>query len=178
MNEPRIQRALAVWINYRRHFCLTNVNGGLGFWSRGEMDFIAVTGAGYVVEIEIKCTLADLRREWRNPNKIDKHRRVTTATKGIRRYFICTPQKIAVKARAEIEAEPLLAYAGILSVHDELNYVKVVRPAKNLPTARKLEPDEYLKLAHLAMMRFWERGHLEPPAPGDGRGYLTDCDMK
>lgn len=167
MNEHQLQRALAVWINYRRHFCLTNVNGGLGFWSRGEMDFIAVTGAGYVVEVEIKRTMADLRREWRNSNKIEKHRRVDTAAKGIRRYFICTPAAIAEKAKAEIEARPELAYAGILKAQQpHANghiYIGVVRPARNLPTARKLKPDEYLKLAHLAMMRFWEwRGVLGP----------------
>ncbi len=163
MNEHSLQRALAVWINYRRHFCLTNVNGGLGFWSRGEMDFIAVTSAGYVIEIEIKCSLADLRREWRNPNKVDKHRRVATATKGIRRYFICTPQPIAEKAKAEIEAQPELAYAGILRAvqpyADQPSRINigVVRPAQNLKTSRKLAPHEYLKLAHLAMMRYWDR---------------------
>jgi hypothetical protein len=178
VNEYRIQRALAIWINYRRHLCLPNVNGGLGLWSRGEMDFIAITGVGYIIEVEIKCTLADLRREWRSQMKIHKHKRAHAVDKGIRRFFICTPQKISQQARLEIEAEPLLSYAGILSVHDEANYVKVVRPAQNLKSARKLSPDEYLKIGHLATMRFWERGHLEPPAPGDGRGYLTDCDMK
>jgi hypothetical protein len=163
VNEHRLQRALALWINYRRHFCLTNVNGGLGFWSRGEMDFIAVTGAGYVIEIEIKATLADLRREWRNPNKVEKHRRVSTATKGIRRYFICVPVKIIDKAKAEIEAQPELAYAGILMASEAENghvFIHAVRPAQNLKTARKLDAHEYLRIAHLAMMRFWDRQEI------------------
>jgi hypothetical protein len=157
MNEYLIQRALAVWINYRRHLCLPNVNGGLGLWSRGEMDFLAVTGAGYVIEIEIKCTLADLRREWRSPVKIEKHVRAHTVTKGIRRFYICTPAKIAQRAREEIEAEPLLAYAGILKLHEESRYVGVIRPAQNLKTARKLTGEERMKIGHLATMRYWDR---------------------
>lgn len=163
MNEPRLQRALALWINYRRHFCLTNVAGGLGFWSRGEMDFIAVTGAGYVIEIEIKCTMADLRREWRSENKVHKHKLVSTATKGIRRYFICVPTKMIDKAKAEIEAQPSLAYAGILMASEAKDghvFIHMVRPAQNLKTARKLGPAEYLKIAHLAMMRFWDRQEI------------------
>jgi hypothetical protein len=167
VNEAVIQRALAVWINYRRHLCLPNVNGGLGLWSRGEMDFLAITGAGYIIEVEIKCTLADLRREWRSPVKIEKHRRAHTVDKGLRRFFICTPRSISQKARAEIEAEPLLAYAGILSFHDESKYVGILRPAQNLKTARKLKPDEYLKIGRLATMRFWDR--LIPEAPDPGR---------
>jgi len=157
MNETSIQRALAHWINYRRHLCLPNVNGGLGLWSRGEMDFIAITGAGYIIEVEIKCTLADLRREWRSHEKIHKHVRAHTVDKGIRRFFICTPQKIAQLARFDIEAQPMLSYAGILSVSDEGNYVKMVRPAQNLKSARKLRPDEYMKIGHLATMRFWNK---------------------
>lgn len=160
MTEREIQRALAVWINYRRHLCLPNMNGGLGFWSRGEMDFVAVTGAGFVIEIEIKVTLADLRREWRSPVKIEKHRRAHTVTKGLRRFFICTPAKIAQKAREEIEAEPLLAYAGILKAveqHERSAWVGMVRPAQNLKSARKLTPDERMKIGHLATMRLWDR---------------------
>jgi hypothetical protein len=171
VNEYKIQRALAIWINYRTHLCLPNVNGGIGLWSRGEMDFLAVTGAGYVVEVEIKCTLADLRREWRSQVKIEKHLRAHTVTKGIRRFFICIPQKIAVQARAEIEAEPLLAYAGILQIHDESHYIGVVRPAQNLKSARKLSADERMKIGHLAAMRLWSmtpRIDEEPPPTTGG----------
>jgi len=173
VNEARIQRALAIWINYRSHLCLPNVNGGLGLWSRGEMDFIAITGAGYIIEVEIKCTLADLRREWRSQVKIHKHRRAHTVDKGIRRFFICTPASIAQKARFEIEAEPLLAYAGILSVDDEANYVKVLRPAQNLKSARKLRPDEYMKIGHLATMRFWSAPLLQQVGPRPDAGDVS-----
>ena len=159
MNEALIQRALAYWIDYRRHLCLPNLNGGLGFWSRGEMDFVAVTGANYVIEIEIKCTMADLRREWRSPVKAEKHRVAHFKEKGIRRFFICVPGKIAEKAKTEIEAEPSLAYAGILKAVDQGEWVAigVMRPAHNLKTARKLTPDERMKIGHLAAMRLWEK---------------------
>lgn len=155
MSEREIQRALAIWINYRRHLCLPNVNGGIGLWSRGEMDFLAVTSVGYVIEVEIKCSLTDLRREWRNPTKIEKHTRTHTVTKGIRRFFICTPADIAQSARAEIEAEPLLVYAGILIYNGRS--IGVLRPAQNLKTARKLTADERMKIGHLASMRLWDR---------------------
>lgn len=158
VTERVIQRALAIWINYRTHLCLPNVNGGIGLWSRGEMDFLAVTGAGYVIEVEIKCNLADLRREWRSPVKIEKHRRAHTVTKGIRRFFICTPDKIFQRAREEIEAEPLLAYAGLLRYQG--SHIGVVRPAQNLKTARKLDGEERMKIGHLATMRFWDRSQV------------------
>jgi hypothetical protein len=162
LTEAEIQRALAHWIDYRRHLCLPNVNGGLGFWSRGEMDFIAVTGVGHVVEIEIKCTLADLRREWRNPTKVRKHNLTHQRDRGIRRFFICTPAQIIDKALAEIKAQSLLDYAGVLSCH-EGGYVTVLRAAQNLKTGRKLNDTERMKIGHLAAMRLWDRATSANP---------------
>ena len=158
MNEHTIQNALALWFGYRRNLCLPNVAYGLGHWRRGEMDFVAISRAGYCTEVEIKCSLADLRREWRKPGKARKHAFAVNPG-GIKRFYICVPDAAADRAWAEVDAQPSLAYAGLLRVfasHHESKAIRIDRAAWSLPTSRKLSADERLHVGRLANARYWD----------------------
>lgn len=79
MTERSIQRQLKSWyVNY--DYKLTNVH--MFSW---ETDFFAMTKSGYSIEIEIKCSRADFKKEFEC--KLEKHRLLMHHKKP----FLCIP---------------------------------------------------------------------------------------
>ena len=148
MSENEIARLLVRRaFPYRRYLCVPNVDWGL---LPNEADLVAMAPSGWLYEVEIKASLADLRRDlqkWR-------HRRSpnTIGCEKIRGMYYAMPAYVWEKVEAE---PPIPQYAGVLAFTDDR--VRVVRKPKLNSGARKLTDGERYKLARLGVMRYWSR---------------------
>ena len=136
-----IEIALANYFNPRRNLIVPNIWWGMGL--NHECDLMVMTRSGYVYEIEIKTTRADLFRDFKKPHGHRDNR--------IRKLYFCIP-------------EPLLdcwnhipESAGIIVFHetgDSPSYCHRKREAKTT-CAKPLNFEEREKLYQLAAMRVW-----------------------
>ena len=141
----------------RQTLTVPNVTSGLFDW--GESDLIQVSDAGYVTEIEIKISIADLKREWQK-RRWQEHW-VREWLNRIRYYWIAMPLELCEPAREHI---PEWVGAGILGVsmkalHESWAFYryqvkKVLRPASNR-TARPLTLRERSQIGRLGTLRYW-----------------------
>lgn len=153
MTEAEIQRCLATTLfHYRRHVCVPNVDFGFLPW---EADLVVLRASGYADEVEIKISVADLRRDKHK----SRHRwpRVGKALR-IRQMYYAVPEDILLKIRAD----DLPRDAGIIAIRliDEqlqIRRAEIVHPATRRDGARKLTPDEKYILARLGCIRFWTK---------------------
>lgn len=135
-----IEIAMARHFDYRSHLIVPNVFWGLGFMH--ELDVLIMTESGYVTEIEIKTTRADLKRDLK---KSHHHR-----SQRISRHFLAVPKAISALA---IELFP--GEWGVLSIDEETRLVETLRNAKRNKGAKPLTPSEIDHLYRLASMRTW-----------------------
>jgi len=139
--------------HYRKHFCaVPNLSWGLLEW---EADLAVVTNSGWLWEVEIKVRSAD----WH----IDKEKAkwVLMEKPGAlvpRRFYYAAPHELAL--RWEVFGIP--EWAGVVGVREDpqgrLSTTILRRPTDRV-AARKLTPEEQLKTARLASMRFWGENH-------------------
>ena len=137
MNSLQMEIALANYFDPRRNLIVPNVWYGMGL--NHECDLMVMTKAGYVYEIEIKTSKADLVRDLK---KWHGHR-----DSKIRKLYFCIPEPLFEECQGLIP-EP----AGII-VFDGRNCLKK-REAKTT-RARPLDREEREKLYQLAAMRIW-----------------------
>lgn len=139
--------------HYRRHFvAVPNLSWGLLEW---EADLAVITDSGWLVEVEIKVDATD----WKNDK--DKSKWAMMHKSSIltpRRFYYAAPEKLALRW----EEFGIPEWAGVVSVKKD-NYGRmsseVIRKAANRDNSRQLKPDEMLKVARLASMRFWTENH-------------------
>lgn len=139
-----IELAVVAVFNKRRRLIVPNVSWGFGF--SYEADLVAVSRDGYLEEIEIKISAADLAAD-RKKNKWTKG-----LDRRVKRIWFALPEDIAIK-----HADLVPSIAGIFHcVRNRVGEVvaKIQRRAEIL-YPRKLTPEEMLKLAHLGAMRIW-----------------------
>jgi hypothetical protein len=135
---------------YRRYVVVPNVSFGMGL--NHEADLLAMSAAGVCTEVEIKISVADLRR--------DSLKRKWHRWSGpciIRRIYFTAPE--AMEA-ALIEHAP--KFAGIYVVTESGGW-RLVRRAIDNRLARKLDDRERFQLARLGAMRYWTRTHGDAP---------------
>lgn len=135
-----IEIAVAKYFGHRQHLIVPNISWGLGF--SHELDVLVMTRAGYVTEIEIKTTKADLKR--------DLLKRHQHQSPKIRQHFIAVPKALTATA-LEFFKPPW----GILSVCEDSRYVERVRDSTKNKSARPLSVSEINHLYELASMRVW-----------------------
>jgi len=135
-----IEIAVAKHFDYRSHVIVPNVFWGLGF--NHELDVLVMSGSGYVTEIEIKTSRADLRRDLK---KTHGHRSLK-----ICRHFLAVPKSLSAFA---IELFP--QDWGVLGVDEGNQWVEVLRNAKRNKNAKPLETSDINHLYKLASMRTW-----------------------
>lgn len=149
MSEDEIARLLVKrMFPYRRYVCVTNVDWGL---LPHEADLVAMAPSGYLYEIEIKASLADLKRDllkWRHRMS------ATQVCEKLRGMYYAMPGDVWEKVK---DAPPIPDYAGAIAFAGDK--AKVVRKAKLNRHARKLTTGERFQLARLGTMRYWSRGH-------------------
>ena len=144
----------------RQTLTVPNVSSGLFDW--GESDLIQVSGAGYVTEIEVKTSIADLKREWKKRRWEEYW--VRDWLNRVRYYWIAMPFELCESAREHI---PEWVGAGLLGVkmkaqHEFCGYryqvKKVLKPTSNR-TARPLTLKERSQLGRLGTLRYWDMRH-------------------
>lgn len=135
--------------NIRQCVIVPNISWGLQIH---ECDLLIVTKSGYATEVEIKISLADLKKD-----AIKKH---AHTSKKIKYLYFAIPEKLL----PHIEHIP--AHAGIFVLKRcrynpdsdsvmEYSYVEKIREAQKNPQSRALTPSEITDVMRLGCMRIW-----------------------
>lgn len=159
MNAREIELAVARHFGTRNKICVPNISHG--FTPCGwEMDLAILTGSGYLYEVEIKTSVADLRRDrhkkrWTRPNELARFNEVVS------QYFIAVPIELVARI-----GDDLPEFAGLLSCRLEKKnpyyypgqfyrvHVDQVRPSAK-KRGRALTEGERYQLARLGVFRYW-----------------------
>lgn len=171
MTASDIQHAIVGW----KHACMwTPQQVTASFNSSGivgwEADILVMHKSGWLWEIEVKISVADFRREFKE--KADKHEALQSGLietkslyKGhnpkqkyskIKKYFFAMPVNVYDKVKDEIPA-----YAGVILVDDAKRRNKhlipwVEKKAKDLPAERGGD-DVRMKMVWSCYWRMWKR---------------------
>ena len=132
--------AVARELNYRQNIIVPNVYWGLGL--RYEADLVCLRPSGYAIEVEIKTTASDIRADLL---KSGQH-----GSNLFRELWFATS--------ADLAGHPSIpGRAGIFAVElkNHRHVVKIIRPARRNPLARRWTPEQRVKLLHLGAMRIW-----------------------
>ncbi len=144
-----IECALASFFDPRRNLIVPNVWWGMGL--NHECDLMVMTRSGYVYEIEIKTSKADLIRDLKKPHGHGDGSFLSVAhyenATRIRKLYFCIPEPLFLDCQNHIPER-----AGII-VFDGRNCLKK-REAKTTH-ARPLDAEAREKLYQLAAMRVW-----------------------
>ena len=136
-SEWHMSYILANHIGRTTHIIVPNVSYGLIPY---EADLLVLHKSGFVDEIEIKISKADIRR--------DKAKRHNHESNKIRRLWFAIP------ARLKDYISDIPERAGIMLV-DKRGYVIILRKPKINVMARHLFPIERFQLARLGYLRMW-----------------------
>lgn len=143
-----IEYAVAEYFGIRRNVIVPNV-----YWSlfRHEVDVLVVRPSGHCVEVEIKRSMADLKKDFEKPHGHADHR--------IKQMYYCFPEAMLEKAL------PLIPETcGILTVVNYTTWyepekvrfrIRENRAAKNRPGAQPLTEKEVLNVMRVGVMRIW-----------------------
>ena len=144
-----IEFALAQHFGWRANIVVPNVFWGLGF--RHELDLMVLRPSGWATEIEIKTSLSDLKAD---AKKGHLHR-----SKRIKELYFAFPYPEDLDKWCQHVQEN----AGILLIKKDRYsgspVVVVHRSAVKNTGARKINPEEKMKLLELAHMRIWSLKH-------------------
>lgn len=147
MKTVEMEYALAVAYDYRRNLVVPNVHWGMQLH---ECDLLLLTEAGYATEIEIKISMADLRK--------DKEKKHGHRSGGrIKKLIFAMPHKFMSKAE-EIERH-VPGQAGIVFVEwdDKDGWPRVHTHRQPIADnkARAFTQRERYRLARLGALRIW-----------------------
>lgn len=156
MNSKDIELIVARHFGTFRNIIVPNVSHGFGPCGLWEMDLAIMTGSGYLYEVEIKTSVADLRRDqkkqrWTIPVWLERFESIVS------RYYVAIPESVLKKLNGSHDCFP--ECAGILAIDDapsQYSRVRMVRPTSK-KRGRKLTDGEMLKLARLGTIRYWTR---------------------
>lgn len=126
--------------------CATNISWGLFSW--GEADYVVVTKARFLVEIEIKVSPTDFKRDilkkkWKSGDR----------EKMVRRFYYAVPLEMVDKIREFLPED-----AGLITVEQTKSYgyrVKVVKESEVNRNAREMTDKEIYNLARLQCFRWF-----------------------
>ena len=158
-----IEMAVATFFDYRRNLIVPNIGRGMGF--RWEIDLLVCTESRYLWEVELKVTLADLKRD-REKSKWARYEQNTK----IKRLYFCIP-----KALSE-HVDLIPSFAGILTV-SPTGRVAILRAAADRTKAKPITEKQVYKLLYLGNMRVWKLRaavHLTNVLPG-ANGKSCSC---
>ena len=142
MNSLQMEIALANYFNPHRNLIVPNVWWGMGL--NHECDLMIMTRSGYIYEVEIKTSKADLVRDLKKPHGHGDNR--------IRKLYFCIPELLFDECQNLIPER-----SGIILLREEGDspgYCYKKREAKtNLVPPLDARARE--KLYQLAAMRVW-----------------------
>ena len=137
----QIETAVANHFGYCQNIIVPNVSWGL-FHTGQEVDVLVVRPSGYAIEVEIKISASDI--------KADLKKRHAHNNNLIKMTYFAVPSKLA-------ENTDIPVRFGVLSIddNDDAHFLKTVRAATANKSAKKLSPEQILKVYALASMRIW-----------------------
>lgn len=168
MNARDIEIAVAKHFNPRANIIVPNVSWGL--FNNREVDVLVVRPSGFAVEVEIKTTAADIKRDLKKHRHYIDSRGWHGDRDKIREKYFAVPE--ALTSHPDIPAE-----CGIISVGesegDYWPWHQVKRRSKLNKNARRLTPAEIHHVMELGLMRIWtlkeslRRAQSKAISPGD-----------
>ena len=141
IHEIEYQIAKFKKFDFVKNDVLINISWGFLFH---EADMLVVSKTGYITEIEIKRSYADLKNDF-----VKKH---THSSSMITRFYYAVPEALVEKTKALLAQHDRVA--GIIS-YSEKKRINIVVEAPNLKK-RKITNEERLKLLRLGNMRVWK----------------------
>ncbi len=148
ITTPEMECALANWLGYRANLIVPNVHWGLS--GMHECDLLVVSRAGYLTEIEIKISRADLRadaRKWHGHN-----------SNRIKRLFFALPDYLEHCLHMVPERAGIILVRAEDNVRGEYPYhprCREIRAAKRNKAAGKISEADRYKVARLGALRIW-----------------------
>ncbi len=147
ITTPEMEIALSQFLRYRVNLIVPNVGWGMNMH---ECDLLVVSKAGYLTEIEIKITRADLRR--------DLKKRHLHKSPRIKRLFFALPDYLEscqhmVPERAGII---LVSAADRASTYPYSCGCRRIRAAVTNKAAGKITDYDRYKIARLGALRIWD----------------------
>ncbi len=143
-----IEIAVARMFGVRANLIVPNASWGAGIH---ECDLLICSSAGYLTEVEIKVTKADLKK--------DGEKRHAHKSAKIKFLFFAIPIQVYERKTEEIEAL-VPQQAGILVVSKSEIYSTYNVDVRRKPTknrmARSLSQIERYELARLGALRIWD----------------------
>lgn len=145
MDVRSIQHALARHFDYTKYTCVPNI-----YLGGGEMDFAAVSEAGYLVEVEIKLTASD----WNEDRKKAKWGADYAKFRAVvSRFYYAVPAELMPKAPSWIPRA-----AGMLACRLDGKRVRVsIHREAERAAAHKVGEKELRAVNASLYHRFWQR---------------------
>lgn len=141
------------------YFSVANVSWGF-FTTAREADLLLISKKFYLIEIEAKISLADLKKDLSKP-----HRQVEWQDQRIAELYYSMPEELWEKVKHN---PPIPESAGVVIVRQTCGAIKV-RKAKRNPNARQLTAQEMLRLARLGAIKFWSEYRKNEIQKRDGK---------
>lgn len=168
INTGEIEMALSKFFDRRANLMVPNVSWGFGVH---ECDILLVTKAGYGVEIEIKISAADLKKD---ADKHHKHR-----SRKLKLLYFAIPFYL----------EPLIpfipAHAGIISCkkrdakyYEPFPQCQIIREAQDSPEwiehgKFKFTEADLFRVARLGVLRMWDLRETNHALALENRKYAS-----
>lgn len=143
MKSIDIEIAIAKHIGWRQHLIVPNISWGMGLH---ECDLLICTKAGYLWEVEIKVSKADLKK--------DREKYHGHYNKKIRRLYFAIPNELYNDENISLIPERAGIFT-IMELNDGRLFVKIQRTPKLNKNAKPIDIKERLKMAELGAMRIW-----------------------
>jgi len=140
-----METAISRLFGVREHIIVPNISWG--FYGIHEMDVCVVRKSGYMIEIEIKRSVHDMKADFKK-----KHEHKDTGNRIAELYY-AIPIKLLEKCITLIPED-----AGIITCHkynNKLSRAHIERRAKRIKNCRKLTIKEQFTIARLGTMRIW-----------------------
>ncbi len=130
--------------SFRKFICVPNVS--YGFFDDREADLIAVSTSNYITEIEIKISVADLKKD------LEKYKFTKDQNPLIKNFYYAMPIAVWNKVK---ENPPIPEYAGVYVILENNKTIVLERKCIPNKNAVKLSDALLIKLMRLAVIRYW-----------------------
>jgi hypothetical protein len=138
-----IEYAISVRFGIRKNIIVPNISWGLFIH---ECDLLIVRPSGHAIEVEIKRSISDLKKDF---DKGHGHK-----DKRIKQFYYAIPDVLYDKAKVLIPKD-----CGIIVINKHKDYnvniADIVREAKINKDSLPLTDKEIFKVAKLGTMRIW-----------------------
>lgn len=146
ITTPEMEVALSAYFNYRQNLIVPNVSWGMHLH---ECDLLIVSKSGYLTEVEIKVSRADLRndaKKWHGHHSNAIKRLIFALPDYLEECIEFVPERagIILVRPNDADADPIWAPR-----------CREIRPARRNKAAGKISATDRYKIARLGTLRIW-----------------------